>query len=236
MGALPGWFSILFDRLNWGCTTSPWFVDLADEKKVLQRGRQIVIDLWPFIRELPVNIAAVRDAVPKHMTAACNLLSRLSDDERQYQRLFIQQFQLAELTFEQLETYPVNSRTQKLCEKMSEMCQRRTFADGVHAIVVAELVATMYARSSLPLYENYMEKHVVGKKYSREEVDAGLEWLRLHAKTHTRHAIWMKRMLADIEDESGNEMPEGAAEILDRFLEVWECPSEPNISELCHIS
>lgn len=235
MGALPGWFSILFDRLNWGCTTSPWFVDLANEDKVLQRGRQIVIDLWPFIRELPVNIAAVRDAVPKHMTAACNLLSRLSDYERHYQHLFIQQFPLASITMEEIESVPVNPRTEKLCDKMAEMCQRRTFADGVHAIVTAELVATMYGRSSLPLYENHLEKQV-GKKFTREQVDLGLEWLKLHAKTHTRHAIWMKRMLADIDDESGNVMPEGAAEILDCFLDVWECPSEPNFSELCHIS
>lgn len=236
MGALPGWFSILFDRLNWACSTSPWFVDLADENKVFARGQQILIDLWPFIKELPVNIAAVRDALPPHMTAACNLLSRLSDDERHYQRLFIQQFELAELSYDAIEKAPVQASTRKLCETMAKMCQERSFADGVHAIVVAELVATMYGRASLPLYENFIEKNVMLGRFTREQADAGLEWLRLHAKTHTRHAIWMKRMLADVEDESTEQMPESASAILDCFLDVWQCPSEQDISEACHVS
>lgn len=225
---------ILFDRINWGCSTSPWFIDLADESKIIKRGRRIVLDLWPYIHELPVYISAVRKAVPEHMTAACNLLSRLSDDERQYQRLFVQQFPLAGLTVEEVESEPVNPRSARLCEAMAEMCQRRSFAYGVHAIVAAELVATMYGRASIPLYERYFQKYA--DNYTPQEINDGLEWLRLHAKTHTRHAIWMKRMLCDIEDEHGDQIPEGAAAVLECFLDLWECPAETDMSELCRIS
>ncbi len=221
MASLPGWMPILLDRINWGCTTSPWFVDLADETKVRYRGRQILLDLWPYIRELPRNIAAVRSQVPSHMQAACNLLSQLSDNERHYQQLFTAQMPMAGLTLEEVESYPINPDTQVLREKMVEMCQQRTYVDGIYAIVAAELIATMYSRSSLPLYEKYFERNV-----DPQLADEGLAWVRLHAKTHTRHAIWMKRMLCDIEDSSGNEIPEAAEEILTAFMRVWQCPSE----------
>jgi pyrroloquinoline quinone (PQQ) biosynthesis protein C len=220
MASLPGWMPILLDRINWGCATSPWFVDLADETKVRERGRQILFDLWPFIRDLPTNIAAVKAAVPSHMTAACNLLSQLSDNERHYQTLFKNQFPMAGLTLEQIEAYPINPDTKVLCDKMVEMCQHRTYVEGIYAIVAAEFVATMYCRQSLPSYEKYFERN------HPEAADEGLAWVRLHAKTHTRHAIWMKRMLCDVEDSHGNEIPEGAEEILSAFMHVWKCPSE----------
>ena len=230
MGAIPGWLPILAERINWGCSTSPWFVDLADESKIIKRGRRVMLDLWPYIKDLPVNISAVRQAVPESMTAATKLLSRLADDERTYQRLFTQQFVLAErLTMEEAESEPTHERTQKLCQTMAEMCQRRDFVDGCHAIVAAELVATIYGRTSIPHYERYFEKH--SDEYTQQEIDDGLEWLRLHAKTHTRHAIWMTKMLRDIGSDFGNEIPEGALAILNCFLRVWECPAEPNVSQ-----
>lgn len=222
MGSLPGWMPILLDRINWGCTTSPWFVDLADEKKVLDRGRQILIDLWPYIRELPRNISAVKAMLPERMDAARNLLTQLSDDERKYQQLFRNQFAMVDLVVEEVEQLPVQESTQLLCNAMVRMCQQRTYAEGIHAIVAAELVATMYSRASLPAYEKYFSP----PKFPQPAVDEGLAWVRLHAKTHTRHAIWMKRMLCDVEDASGNEIPEAAEEILNAFMRVWQCPSE----------
>lgn len=222
MGSLPGWMPILLDRINWGCSTSPWFIDLADESKIRFRGRQIILDLWPYIRELPRNISAVREKVPARMEAACNLLSQLSDNERHYQQLFKDQMPMAGLTLEEVESYPINPHTQILCDKMVQMCQHRTYVEGVHAIVAAELVATMYSRCSLPSYEKYFERNVIEPQLA----EAGLAWVRLHAKTHTRHAIWMKRMLCDVEDSWGNEIPEAAEEILSAFMRVWECPLE----------
>lgn len=224
---------ILLDRINWGCSASPWFIDLADEAKVLARGRRIILELWPYIRELPVNIASVRDVLPAHMTAARQLLNRLGDDERQYQQLFIQQFELAGLSIADVEQVPVNESTKILCELMSTMCRDRSYVEGIHAIVAAELAATMYCRSALPSYERFFEK---SENHDPGLVKRGLEWLRLHAKTHTRHAIWMKRMLFDLNDNSGNEIPEAAEAILNATLALWECPSEtPDLSP-CRIS
>ncbi|MBY0546508.1 MAG: hypothetical protein K2W95_04410 [Candidatus Obscuribacterales bacterium] len=222
MGSLPGWMPILLDRINWGCTTSPWFVDLADEKKVYERGQRILIDLWPYIRELPRNISAVKQHLPERMEAARNLLTQLSDDERKYQQLFRNQFTMVDLVVEEVEALPVQESTQILCNAMAEMCQRRTCVEGIHAIVAAEFVATMYCRASLPSYEKYFSP----PRFDARIVEEGLAWVRLHAKTHTRHAIWMKRMLCDVEDSCGNEIPEAAEEILTAFMRVWQCPSE----------
>ena len=222
MASLPGWMPILLDRINWGCSTSPWFIDLADEKKIYERGRSILFDLWPYIRELPRNISAVKQALPERMEAARNLLTQLSDDERKYQSLFKNQFELVNLTVEEVEAAPIHESTQALCNMMIEMCQRRSYVEGIHAIVAAELVATMYSRSSLPSYEKFFSPPA----YQPELIEDGLAWVRLHAKTHTRHAIWMKRMLCDVEDYSGNEIPEAAEEILSAFMRVWQCPAE----------
>ncbi|MBX9724776.1 MAG: hypothetical protein K2X81_25450, partial [Candidatus Obscuribacterales bacterium] len=167
MGSLPGWMPIMLDRINWGCSTSPWFVDLADENKVLERGRKILFELWPYVRELPLNISAVRDAVPENMIAASQLLSKLGDGERQYQRLFIQQFPLARVSQAEMDGIVPSPVTQHLCDVMSEMCTRRTIVEGIHAIVAAELSATMYCRSAVPLYEKYFEKH-------KDEYEPGL--------------------------------------------------------------
>ncbi len=222
MGSLPAWMPPLLERLNWGCSTSPWFVELADEKKVLERGRKIIFDLWPYIRELPLNISAVRERLPERMTAASQLLNKLGDDERHYQRLFLQQFDLAGIKREELQDLPINPRTQRFCDAMSEHCQKRDFAHGIHAIVAAELAATMYCRSALSSYERYFEAHA--SEYEPKLINDGLEWLRLHAKTHTRHAILMKRMLDDIGEAESAEIPESAQAILDAVLALWECP------------
>jgi pyrroloquinoline quinone (PQQ) biosynthesis protein C len=105
---------------------------------------------------------------------------------------------------------------------MKEHCQQKEFAHGIHAIVAAELAATMYCRSALASYEKYFLVHA--SEYEPELINNGLEWLRLHAKTHTRHAILMKRMLDDIGESSSSEIPESAQAILEAVLMLWECP------------
>ena len=221
MGALPGWMPILIEKISQGCSCSPWFIDLAEEQKVLIRGRKIILDLWPFIRELPKNILAVRSAVPESMTSALQLLSRLSDSELQYQKLFLQQFDLTGVSAEEIEKQDLNPHTARLCRAMSDLCDGKSFEAGIHAIVAAELAASLLSRSSLPCYERYFEKHA--DKYEPELINAGLAWLRLHAKTHTRHAIWMIRMLNDLESKPSEEIPPGAQAILQAVLELWEC-------------
>lgn len=213
---------LLLDRINWGCSSSPWFTELADEGQVLERARAILGVLWPFIKELPENIAHVRDRLPRQMTAASLLLAQLSDNERIYQQLFTQQFYLAGTSIEEIENCPPNQSTLLLCRTMRECCRQKSYVDGIHAIVAAEFAATMYCRASLPLYE----RHFNERSYEAALIASGLEWLRLHAKTHTRHAIWMKRMLSDLDDLSGNEIPESAEAILNAVLALWDCPAE----------
>lgn len=222
MGSLPAWMPVLIERLNWGCSASPWFADLAVENRVLERGRKIIFDLWPYIRELPLNITSVRGRLPERMISASQLLNKLGDNERHYQRLFLQQFDLAGIDREELKNQPLSPRTQNLCALMNEHCQRRDFTAGVHAIVAAELAATMYCRSALASYESYFDIHA--DEYEPELISNGLEWVRLHAKTHTRHAILMKRMLDEIGFSKSAEIPESAQAILDAVLMLWECP------------
>jgi pyrroloquinoline quinone (PQQ) biosynthesis protein C len=227
MAQLPGWMPILLDRIQWGCSTSPWFVNLADEAKIDETGKSICRELWPFIRELPTNIAFVRDAIPEtaeNLQAAKNLLGQLSDDERKYQQLFLNQCYFAGVTEEELCAMTPTAEAEELCEAMRRMCREGGYVDGVHAIVAAEFAATLYSRAALPIYENHFQKD---QQHTKEQVDQGLEWLRLHAKTHTRHAIWMKRMLGDIEDDSSeNEIPRAAELLLNCVLKLWQCPPE----------
>jgi pyrroloquinoline quinone (PQQ) biosynthesis protein C len=224
MGSLPGWMPVLIDRLNRGCSTSPWFIDLAEEKKVLSRGRMIILDLWPFIRELPLNIAAVCADVPENMTSALQLLNKLGDSERQYQKLFLAQFDLAGVRADEIDCHPLNPHTEKLRITMSTICRSANYVDGLYAIVAAELAASMLSRASLPSYERYFARHAA--EYEPELINAGLEWLRLHAKTHTRHAIWMTRMLNELENEAGDKIPSACTLILDDLLVLWECSNE----------
>ena len=228
MAPLPGWMPILLDRIQWGCSTSPWFVNLADEAVIRETGKSICLDLWPFIRELPTNIAFVRDAVPEHMTAAKNLLGQLSDDERHYQQLFVKQCYFAGVTEEELATVQPTADAGHFCDSMRRMCRESTYADGIYAIVAAEFAATLYSRAALPSWEKYFTKRP--ELYSKGAIDEGLEWVRLHAKTHTRHAIWMKRMLGDIEDSSGNDIPPAAELLLSCVLQLWQCPTEESKS------
>lgn len=225
MAKLPTWLPQLLQSINQGLISSPWLADLENEHLVLVRGRQICLTLWPFIRSLPENIAQVRLRLPAGMESAKKLLDRLADDERQYQSLFIQQFALAGISHEAAALAPVPPATADLCLLMSSYCRDGTFAEGIYAIIAAELAATAYARQSYPIYSRYFFQ-VARESYGKEEVESGLAWLHLHATTHTRHALWMNRMLLAIsENASGyDKMPLPVIAVSNAVFRLWECP------------
>ena len=68
----------LIERITLGCKTSPFSGGIQDVT-VIPLGSEICLSLWPFIRELPRNIAMVRDSLPKNMDAGKKLFSQLAD-------------------------------------------------------------------------------------------------------------------------------------------------------------
>jgi hypothetical protein len=237
MTKLPVWLPSLLERISWGCSTSPLLLQLSDDDRVLEVGRQTCADLWPFIRELAINIGTVRDMLPANMTAASRLLGQLADDERHYQRLFVDQCKLAGLTDEELAAIKSAPASAELCEVMHYYC-RKSYTEGIYAIVAAELAAAAFARNCLPNYERYFGKDE--DKHHPALVETGLSWVRLHAKQHTRHALWLRRMFAEIKADPAGEMPEPVERVLQAVFKLWDCPKEnrkdaaaPRTVELC---
>lgn len=232
MAKLPAWLPALLQSINTGLVNSPWLADLENDQLILSRGRQICLTLWPFIRSLPENIAAVRRRLPKDMEAAQKLLDRLADDERQYQSLFVQQFDLAGISQAESEQEIIPPATANLCKLMSVYCQEGTFAEGIYATIAAELAATAYARQAYPSYARYFFE-VVPASYSKEKVEAGLAWLHLHATTHTRHALWMNRMLSAMSGNTAgaDTMPAPVITISNAVFSLWECPPHIFLNE-----
>jgi hypothetical protein len=221
MTRLPAWLPSLLERINWGCSTSPLLLQLSNDDKVLSIGRETCADLWPFIRDLAGNIGIVRDMLPKDMTSAAKLLSQLADDERHYQQLFVDQCLLAGLTQEELSGLQPTATSNRLCEVMNNYC-RKTYTDGIYAIVAAELAAASFARIALPNYERYFASH--SENHAPSKVEHGLSWLRLHAKQHTRHALWLRRMLNEIKADTSTESPEPVEHVVEAVLQLWHCP------------
>jgi hypothetical protein len=226
MSKLPPWLPILIERISWGCSTSPLLLDLVDDERVLEVGRETCADLWPFIRDLATNIGTVRDMLPDNATGASKLLSQLADDERHYQRLFVDQCVLAGIPEGDLASLKATSANGKLCEVMSTYC-RKTYVDGIYAIVAAELAATAFARNALPHYERHFEKNA--EKFDDGVIERGLQWLRLHAQQQTRHALWMRRMFGEIEAGSSTTIPKPVEHVLQAVFKLWRCPPEPPI-------
>lgn len=224
MRRLPGWMPSLLRQINWGCTNSSIFESQEDSIETFQSGRACCRQLWHFIQELPANIASVRDALPPHMDAARLLLSELADDERIYQKLFIKQCQLARLNPEELALETPSPSTQNLCDVMRAFCQSGNYQDGILAIVTAELAATAFCRSALPLFEKYFA--ACGNLYSEKEIEEGLEWLHLHTKPHTKHALWLKRMLEDLDQQKTDQLPEQVEMMLQAVFAFLGCPSQ----------
>ncbi len=223
MRRLPGWMPSLLRQISWGCSNSSIFESQEDTIETFQSGRICCRQLWHFIQELPSNIASVRDSLPPHMDAARLLLSELADDERIYQKLFVKQCQLARLNPEELALETPSLSTQRLCEVMRGYCQSGNYLDGILAIVTAELAATAFCRSALPLFERYFA--ACGASYSPEEIEEGLEWLHLHTQPHTKHALWLKRMLGDLDQQSSDQLPTQVETMLHAVFAFLECPA-----------
>ncbi|HEY9734044.1 MAG TPA: hypothetical protein V6C89_19195 [Drouetiella sp.] len=228
MRRLPGWMPSLLRQINWGCTNSSIFESHEDSIETFQSGRACCRQLWHFIKELPGNIAAVRDALPPEMNAAKLLLSELADDERVYQKLFIKQCQLARLNPEELALEIPSPSTQHLCEVMRGFCKSENYHDGILAIVTAELAATAFCRSALPLFEQYFA--TCGSLYSETEIEEGLEWLHLHTKPHTKHALWLKRMLEDLDLQKSEQMPKQVETMLHAVFAFLGCPAQATVT------
>jgi hypothetical protein len=224
-----GWMPELVCRLNEACAESFVFatVDLA---KRLPAGKQLCLELWPFIRELPANIQAVRGQMPvasSNRDGAYKLLSVLADEEHLYQRLYLKQCVLAGLAESEVLNTAASARAIRLASLMNTFCQESTYADGVYAIVAAELAATAFARCALPWFEEYFRSNSNQFDASRDlsMIDEGLAWLRHHAKTHLRQAIWMRRMLEEIEKDAGPNLTRETLEvILSAVFEILEVP------------
>lgn len=219
------WLSVLLERIQTGCRTSPIINGLSDSETTLSNGRMLCIELWPFIKELPENIGMVREALPPHsMTAAKKLLLQLGDDERYYQSLFLKQAKLGGLCFETLESLPETATANRLKTTMRRHCRsasKSAHVNGIYAIVTAELTATVFARHALPHFERYFA--CFRTSFTEQEITDGLSWLRLHSATQTRHALWMRRMLNEIEPIPPKEMPIAVEEMLDATLACWGC-------------
>ncbi|MBA3857096.1 MAG: hypothetical protein C0507_09345 [Cyanobacteria bacterium PR.3.49] len=214
----------LIERITIGCKTSPFSGGIQDAT-VIPLGSEICLSLWPFIRELPRNIALVRDSLPENMDAGKKLFSQLADEELTYQQMYVKQCHLAGITDEQLKTDILNEASLHLCQVIRRWCESPNYKDGVLAVVTAELAATAYARQTLEIFEKYfLQDHA--DRYSKEEVEDGLEWLRHHSRPHTRHALWMRRMLDDIEVAPGDKLPPPAQTVLDALYRLWKCPTE----------
>ncbi len=220
------WLSVLLERIQTGCRTSPVIIGLADDQSTLANGRFLCTELWPFIEELPENIGVVREALPPNsMTAARKLLSQLADDERYYQSLFLKQAKLGGLSLHDLAGMQESTSARKLKTTMRDHCQsdsQTPHIRGIYAIVTAELIATVFARHALPHFERYFATY--DTEFSKEEINEGLSWLRIHSATQTRHALWMRRMLNEIEPIPPKAMPLTVEEMLDAFLACWCCP------------
>jgi hypothetical protein len=220
-----GWMPELVRRLNEACAESYVFatVDL-DER--LPAGKQLCLELWPFIRELPANIQAVRGQMPvasSNLDGAYKLLSVLADEEHLYQRLYLKQCVLAGISESEVLNMAASARATKLAALMNSFCQESTYQDGVYAIVAAELAATTFARCALPWFEEYFRSN--SKQFDASTIDEGLAWLRHHAKPHLRQAIWMRRMLEEIEKDAGpNPTRQTLEVILSAVFEILEVP------------
>lgn len=219
MSQLPGWLPPLLSLLNQGCAESPMFT-VADDEKVFHTGKEVCLTLWPFILELPEYVAAVRKKTPPHMDAAVKLFNQLADEERVYQQLYLKQCELAGITDEQLKNVVSSNGATMLTQAMRRYCFSDSYVDGVLAIITAELGATAWARSAQPVFESFFTRHA--QDFAPEAVEQGLSWLRLHAKPNLKHALWLRKMLGDLAQFQGPEMPAPVLEVLQAVYAVLQ--------------
>ncbi len=219
------WLTEFLDRLDAGLIQSSWLQQVKHNQ--IEGSQQICQELWPFIRELPLNIVSVKNKLPEGFDSATKLLSQLADDERHFQNLYLKQCQLAGLDPERLQdSLEIPYSAERLIKSMRHHCKTASVVDGVQAVIAAELAATHFARMVLPILEDYFAHNQ--DKYGQNSIDEGLSWLRLHAKTNTRHALWMRRMLDDLESLeqkhttlTSKNLPPAVEDILTAVFQLW---------------
>lgn len=222
------WLPLLVEVFNSGCEQSQFIVDLRADRATIETGQELCLTLWPFISRLPANIKTVRANLPESMDYARKFLDQLSDDEGYYQGLYKQQCYLAGVDDRLLKSVKPGPATTNLCDHIETFCTSEDFREGVLAIVTAELAATVFARHSLKFFESFFEKNPPETNNISLDVttDEGLAWLRLHAKPHTRHAIWMKRAVDCLEIHPPNKMPEQVEILVEAIYAFWRCSEE----------
>lgn len=242
--------SMIARRLAEGLEASPFLSDTDNND--ISSSREICLAMWPFIRELPDNICAVRTKLSQlntklNLNTGLKLLDQLADEEREYQNLYLNQCTLAGISKEELAKpeWPAQSVYLHLTELMRSYCLQGSVQEGVLSVVTAELAATQFARQALSVYETYFSKNE--KHYGKDTIENGLAWLRLHAKPNTRHAIWMRRMiLAAFENEqivttdnfssASNSLAAPVEEILGCLFSIWGVSTKTDSYEVSKIS
>lgn len=233
------WLTAFSKDLESGLRKSGWVEQVGLNE--ISAGREICQELWPFIRELPKNIVAVKNKLPVELESAGKFLNQLADEELHYQGLYLKQCELAGLVADELkQSLEIPHSAERLIVAMRRYCQDGTVVEGIQAVVAAELAATYFARLVLEAFEAYFARNK--EKYGEEKIEVGLTWLRLHAKTNMRHALWMKRMLDSVEDSDNcdnergqkdeqntiigeaKKMPPAVEEVLNAVFELWRTP------------
>lgn len=227
MARITGWLGELVQELNWGCENSPYIRNLKNGGDTLATGKELCLLLWPFVSKLPANVTLVRRGLPQDMSAAQKFFDQLKDDERYYQGLFIQQCTLAGIDKEVLFSAKPDDKTQNLCDLMQSYCASPNYQDGVLAIVAAELAATCYARHSISHFERFFENQPLAER--KIGLDEGLAWLRLHAKPHPKHALWLMRTIEAIDSQApSNKMPPAVENLVDAIHQFLRSDSKGN--------
>jgi len=214
MARITGWLGELVQELNRSCETSLYIRNLKEGGDTIETGKELCLVLWPFISQLPANVTMVRRILPTHMTAAQKFFDQLKDDERFYQGLYLQQCTLTGVDKQSLLDFKPDDKTHNLCNLMHKYCASPDYHDGVLAIVTAELAATCFARHSMEHVEKFFENQPLAER--RISLDEGLAWLRLHAKPHPKHALWLMRTIEAIDAKPpSNKMPQPVEILVD---------------------
>lgn len=222
MAKLVAWLPQLTDWLSWGCSSSVLLENLENDTD-LRAAREICLDLWPFIKELPDNISSIKNALPPTMQAASHLLGDLADQERYYQQLFLKQCKLTGLSPDRLQSHSGSKASRDVQGLLAYQVSSDQYEDGLIALAVAELAATAFCRAALPHFEKYFARNAA--QFQRRQVDEGLEWLKVHVRPQTRNALLLLKTLGEIKYATQTDLPLVAANILSALLDLWQCPA-----------
>jgi len=226
MVKLVAWLPKLSDWLSWGCTTSLLLKKLENDVE-LAAAREICLDMWTFVQDLPTNIATIRNALPENMQAASSLLADLADEELYYQQLFLKQCTLSGIAPGSVQNYRSGKASMQLKALLAYQHPNDQYENRLISLAVAELAATAFCRAALPSFESYFQEHAL--EFSHKSIAEGLEWMRVHARPQARNALLLLKTLGELKYSSQKDLPESAASVLTAMLDLWQCPAR-NVS------